>query len=78
MNAAMQKIRLIFYIQNKSKRQAEIAVEYDYQLSHYIIETTEKLYEVKANSQSREVIEISLSPSSKNLNSVIDVHFSIG
>ena len=37
MNSAMQKIRLIFYVNNKTNFEARVNIEYDYELEYYKI-----------------------------------------
>ena len=73
----MDRLRIIFYINNKSMFGKKVDINYDYQKDYFKIRVEEKLRELKPKSQGREVLEIDLI-SKYDLNGVADMHVLIG
>lgn len=76
MNETFDKLRIIFYVNNKSSVRRTINFNYEYQSEYFQITVIEKLTEVAPNAQSREVIEVALI-STSDLNGVTDVHVAV-
>ena len=74
----MSKIRIIFYINNKTSKIQPIKIEYDYEFTHYDLHVAEKLTSINGRGQGREVLEIELVRSCPDLNSVMDLHIRLG
>ena len=70
----MDKIRLIFYINNKTNRPRRVSITYEYQIEYFNLKVEEKITKVAPRSQGREAITIDLI-SRIDLNGVSDVHF---
>ena len=73
----MDKIRLIYYVNNKSALNQSVSITYMNQVDYFDISVIEKLEIVQGNSQGREVIEVSL-VSREDLNGVTDMRVEIG
>nr|BAK02724.1 predicted protein [Hordeum vulgare subsp. vulgare] len=56
MNQQLDKLRIIFYLNNKSNSHKRIAFNYDHQPDYFKINVLEKLNALPPHSQGREVI----------------------
>ncbi len=77
MNETCDKLRIIFYINNKSSSSKAVNFHYEYQEQYFNIKVAEKLSMVEAGAQGREVVEVELI-SKNDLNGVTDLHISVG
>jgi hypothetical protein len=77
LDEKLSKVRIIFYVNNKSQQWKRVRLDYEYQKDCFKIEVLEKLEELGANTQAREVIEVSLI-SKTDLNAVTDMHVEVG
>lgn len=77
MNQALDKLRLIFYVNNKTPSKRSVDFSYEYQQQYFAITVIEKLTAVEGNAQGREVVEVELI-SKDDLNGVTDMHVSVG
>jgi hypothetical protein len=77
MNQAMTKLRIIFYVNNKSDQAKRINIHYDFQPDYFDLVVEEKLTQLKPRAQGREVLELTLI-SKTDLNGVTDMHIQIG
>lgn len=64
------RVRLIFYVNNKTFTSKFTRITYEYESSYYDIDVKEKMNSVNVGQEAREVIEIKLK-SMKDINSVI-------
>jgi hypothetical protein len=55
MNKEMNKIRIIFYINNKSERAKKANITYEFQNEYFSMQILEKLTQIGPKSQGREV-----------------------
>jgi hypothetical protein len=53
MNQTLDKLRIIFYINNKTNTKKNVNFHYEYQQQYFAITTIEKLATVEGNSQGR-------------------------
>ena len=71
------RVRIIFYVNNKTFTSKFTRINYEYESAYYDIEVKEKMTSVNVGQEAREVIEIKLK-SMKDINSVIEANFELG
>jgi hypothetical protein len=76
LDPTLSKLRIIFYVNNKSAVRKTVTFQYDFQTEYFNIKVIERLTAVEGKTQSREVIEVSLI-SSSDLNGVTDMHVAV-
>jgi|JI6StandDraft_1071083.scaffolds.fasta_scaffold05434_2 hypothetical protein len=77
LSPEMDTIRFIFYINNKSDRDATADIAYEYDQSMYQLKTNERLRSLKAGKQGREEITINLKDDSRRSFSFIVCHITL-
>lgn len=65
-------VRIILYFNNKTGLQKNVDTDYEYESNYYDLDVKEKLRDIKAFKQGREVIEIKLKSSATDINSVVE------
>ena len=77
LNESLDKVRLIFYVNNKTPHNVPVNFSYQPQSEYFYVHVAEKLSMVRGNSQGREVVEVTL-VSSVDLNGVTDMKVDVG
>lgn len=54
------KLRIIFYVNNKTPFDRQVKINYDYLEEYYDVSVKEKMTEVRSHKEAREVLEIKL------------------
>lgn len=71
-------VRVIFYVNNKTSKDENINIEYEFDQSMYQLRVGEKLVTLHAGKQGREELTVSLRDDSRRPLSFIICHFTIG